>query len=348
MSEVTWKQNGFSLRFSEPILYVDNQARNRSGHMTHAMAEYEKDCLIDFNSNCSSVIWEGHMPFGVVEYRLSKDAGQTWGEVQTLSYSVKALYDGLFTVSVEKAVAINHRIVALCLRNAFGACEPWRTSTWIYSDDEGKTWTEPKEISGYRGRIYDARVHDGKIYVLLHCNQYFMGKDPEDVYRVYVSDDCGESFRELCVVPIPGYGRGYGAMIFRPDGSLVVYAYNGYDEYNMDYAISDDGGVTFHEVGKCFLDKRIRNPQIALLDGTYILQGRAGGDGVGFVFYNSSDGIHWSEGLMFRTLRGACYYSNGIVLSAPDGGKRLLVQYSEIYERACVNVFHVWIRKTIE
>ena len=51
---------------------------------------------------------------------------------------------------------------------------------------------------------------------------------------------------------------------------------------------------------------------------------------------------------MFRTVHGGCYYSNGIVLNAPDGGKRLLVQYSEIYERACVNVFHVWIRKTIE
>ena len=46
-------------------------------------------------------------------------------------------------------------------------------------------------------------------------------------------------------VAIPVNGRGYGAMIFRPDGSLVVYAYNVHDECHMDWAISRDGGTTW-------------------------------------------------------------------------------------------------------
>ncbi len=304
----TWKQSGFSLVFDQPTLYVDNQKRKRSGHMTHAMAEFRPDSVIDFNSNCSAVVSWGHMPHGVVEYRISRDAGENWGDVHTLPYSVQALYDGLFTVSVEKAVAIDGRIVAFCLRNTPCACTPWRTMTWICSDDEGETWSEPKELSGYRGRLYDARIQKGKIYALLHCNDAqvnFTGNDPEHVYRLYVSEDRGESFRELSVVPIPVPGRGYGAMIFRPDGSLVVYAYNEHDECHMDWAISRDSGASFAEIGQSYLDKRIRNPQISLLDGTYILQGRAGSRG--FVFYNSPDGIQWSEGLMLESEKGPCY-----------------------------------------
>ncbi len=150
MSETIWKQNDFSLVFSEPTVYVDNRARGRSGHMSHAMAEFSENCVIDFNSNCSAVIWEGHMPHGVIEYRVSRDAGVSWGEVRTLPYSVQALYDGLFTVSVEKAVAVNGRIVAFCLRNTPCGCEPWRTATWITSDDGGETWSQPRELSGYR------------------------------------------------------------------------------------------------------------------------------------------------------------------------------------------------------
>ena len=346
MSETIWKQNDFSLVFSEPTVYVDNRARGRSGHMSHAMAEFAENCGIDFNSNCSAVIWEGHMPHGVIEYRVSRDAGVTWGGVKTLPYSVEALYDGLFTVSVEKAVAVNGRVVAFCLRNTPCGCEPWRTATWIYSDDAGETWSKPRELSGYKGRVYDARAHEGKIYALLHCNdarKTFTGNDPEHVYRLYVSEDAGLSFRELSVVPIPVYGRGYGAMIFRPDGSLAVYAYNVRDERHMDWAISRDGGVTFPERGASFLDKRIRNPQISLLEGTYILQGRAGEKG--FVFYASPDGLEWSEGLLLEAERGPCYYSNGIVLNDPAGGKRLLVQYSDIYERCCVNAMHMWVKK---
>ena len=349
MSEFVWKQDGFSLVMSAPEVYVDNKARKRSGHMSHALAEFAEDCVIDFNSNCSPFVGNGHLPYGFIEYRISRDAGVSWGNIHTLPYSVQAIYDGLFTVSVEKAVAVNHRIVIFCLRNTFRGCEPWRTATWLYSDDEGETWSEARELSGYRGRIYDARVKDGKIYVLLHCNdavKAFTGNDPEHVYRLYISEDAGESFKEVGIVPLPTWNHGYGAIIFRPDGSLIAYSYNVSDEVNIDYVISYDDGKTWVESGICYLDKRIRNPQISLLDGTYILQGRAGTKG--FVFYNSADGVNWSEGLMYEPNKALCYYSNGIVLNDPEGGKRLLIQYSEVYELNCVNAMHMFIKKVAE
>ena len=67
------KRNGYTVRLSDPILYVDNESRNRSGHMSHAMAEFAPGKIIDFNSNCSAAIYQGHSTFGFLEYRISED-----------------------------------------------------------------------------------------------------------------------------------------------------------------------------------------------------------------------------------------------------------------------------------
>ncbi len=53
------KRNGYTVRLSDPILYVDNERRKRSGHMSHAMAEFAPGKIIDFNSNCSAAIHQG-------------------------------------------------------------------------------------------------------------------------------------------------------------------------------------------------------------------------------------------------------------------------------------------------
>ena len=40
-------RENYSVKLSDPIVYVDNESRARSGHMTHAMAEYKKGAFID-------------------------------------------------------------------------------------------------------------------------------------------------------------------------------------------------------------------------------------------------------------------------------------------------------------
>ena len=52
----------YTLAIEPPEMYVNNEARGRSGHMTHAMAEFKPGCFIDFNSNCSAIRWDGHSP----------------------------------------------------------------------------------------------------------------------------------------------------------------------------------------------------------------------------------------------------------------------------------------------
>ncbi len=352
------------LHLSEAEIYVDNEARKRSGHMSHALAEFAKGKIIDFNSNCAYERCFGHSAFGWIEYRISEDYGQTFGEVQVLPYSKQCFLDGERTVSVEKAVSKgNNCITVFCLKNTYfrsGCCEPWDTPTYLRSEDGGKTWGEAKEFCEYRGRIYDAVYHGDSIYVLMFCNDAevnFAGNKPEHLYRIYKSDDDGKTFYEHCVVPFESTdGRAYGAMQFTLEGELIVYAYNINDETHMDYVISDDNGKTWKKSGTCFLAEKIRNPQINILDGQYILHGRRGAVS-GFVLYTSKDGINWDKGCILEHELYSCYYSNNLVLDHPTkkGKKRMLMQYSQNYNPddsvtfwdvnvfKRVNVMHTWI-----
>ena len=139
-------------------------------------------------------------------------------------------------------------------------------------------------------------------------------------------------------------GRGYGAMIFDEKDDLHVYAYNVNDERHMDHIISHDCGITWDEPSTCYLSIGIRNPQVAIIDGIFILHGRAENVS-GFALYSSEDGSTWEDGTYIGQSRGGCYYSNNIVLKDKDGSNRLLIQYSDLYSGdAAVNVYHAWLK----
>lgn len=347
LSYITIKRNGYNVNIEKPTLYVDNEARKRSGHMTHALAEFKPGCFIDFNSNCSIHRWGGHSPYGWVEYRISRDNGKTYSEPKILDYSMESLYDGMFVISVEKAVACSDgSIVAFCLKNDATqptACEPWDTPMWIKSTDEGKTWSEAKEMCEYKGRTYDAVYHEGSIYVLHHCNPNHTGTTEEHIYRIFKSDDNGESFYELCQVPIDPIGRNYGAMIFDPEGNLHVYAHNDNALEHLDHAKSSDNGKTWTVEKPLYLARGLRNHQIAYIDGVYIFHGRTE-DYEGLIMYTSIDAENWDEGTMIDCDKGAsAYYSNNLNLK-DENGNFLLVQFSRRYEGMKVNVNHMTLR----
>ena len=345
-------RDGFTVELSEPTLYVDNKSRGRSGHMTHAMVEYAEGKIIDFNSNCSAKFRDGHSTFGIVEYRLSEDGGESFSKIYELPYSKEVLFEGINTISVEKAVAAdNGNIVAICLRNnAHRTCQPWDTPMIVISSDGGKSWSEPYEMCPFKGRVYDACCYDGVIYALEFCNDGtgdFCGWNDEHLYRIFASTDNGISFKELCVVPLPTEHRGYGAMLFDREGRLHVYAYNQQDESRIDHIISEDKGKSWKAATQCEVKNGLRNPQIACIDGVFIAHGRAA-DVKRFVLYTSKDGEIWDEGTTVRELPyiSCCYYSNNLVLKDTNGESRMLIQFSESYSGECVNVMHMWLKIT--
>lgn len=346
------KRDGYTIELSQPTLYVDNESRGRSGHMTHAIVEYAPGKLIDFNSNCSAVIHGGHSTYGFVEYRLSNDGGENFSEIYELPYSKKSFFDGVHVISVEKAVANDDgEIVAFCLRNdAHTLCQPWDTPMVVISKDGGKTWGNPVEMCSFKGRIYDACCYGGVIYVLEFCNDGtgdFCGWNDEHLYRIFCSEDGGKTFNLLCVVPIPTLQRGYGAMLFDAEGKLHVYAYNQQEEGFIDHIVSTDKGKTWGKPTQCRVNLGLRNPQIAYINGVFVAHGRCF-DWRRFVLYTSKDGENWDEATVLReqTNQCACYYSNNLVLKDTKGHERMLIQFSESYLGECVNVMHMWLRVT--
>lgn len=331
------------MELSEPVIFADNEARGRSGHVGHAMTEFSPGKIMAFAPNTSPVRLSGHSAFGWMEYRISEDFGESWGEPKILPFSWDTFLLGKNTVSVEKAVTLpTGEIAAFCLMNCQKdevCCEPWDEPQVVLTADAGETWSAPLPVTGYKGRIYDVLCHEGVVYVLEFCNdasKFFCGSEPEHLYRLFESTDNCRSFREVCVVPFPSaMNRGYGNMIITPAGELIVYAYNCQDEQNMDYIVSRDFGKSWEEHGFCFLKNKIRNPQVGILDGQYILHGRAGEAAPctnGLVLYTSADGIHWDDGILLIQGRPASFYSENLTLTLPDGTQKMLVQYSENYE----------------
>jgi len=343
---------------NDGMLFVDYSQRNRSGHMGHALVEYARDSLIAFYSNTSGCLNHGHTGYGWMEYRRSTDGGKTWGEPVVLDYAYRSFLDGLFTVSCEKAVATDKgTIVVFCCRNSnLRGWEPFLEPVALRSTDQGKTWSGPIPVSNEKGRIYATQYKDGVIYVMEFCNGTgrWCGNKPEHLYRLYVSEDDGRTFKERSVVAFPStLNRAYGALEWTPDGRLAAYCYNVMDEYNMDVCFSSDNGRTWGGSVKSHCTKRIRNPQVCRLGGTYFLHGRSGNNErdkgpCNFILYTSADGVHWDDGRYLHVPAKGCwgthsFYSNNCVLGRFGGSRRVLIQASVPYSEARENVAHWWI-----
>ena len=339
-------RKNYTLEIEEPTIHVDNGARGRSGHMSHALASFAPNTFIDFNANYSAVRNGGHYCYGWIEYSISKDSGKTFSELRTFPYSMKCFEDGLYTISVEKAVGCDDgTIVAFCLRNSALEnmfCVPWETPTVVRSTDGGETWGEATELCEYKGRVYSAFCHEGAIYVLMFCNDYMWGQTEEHKYRLYKSTDNGVTFEEVSVVPFNTLDRAYGTMLLDQQGVLHVFVYNRKDEFVIDHAISKDMGKTWEILDMVPVNEGIRNPQLAYIDGVYVMHGRSwckgGIAGENLVLYTSEDAYHWDEAIIIaHTKPSGQYYSDNLNLT-DENGNFLLIQYSETIMNSTIQV----------
>jgi hypothetical protein len=98
---------------NEGILLVDHSDNNRSGHMGHALVEYEDGKILAFYPNCSDDKG-GHSAVGWMEFKRSVDGGKTWGSSQILSFS-KWLFEADMgrTALAEKAVVTDQGEIIL-------------------------------------------------------------------------------------------------------------------------------------------------------------------------------------------------------------------------------------------
>lgn len=343
---------------NQGILFVNHAPENRSGHLGHALVENICGEILAFYPNCSADN-DGHSAVGWMEYKRSGDGGLNWSEPAMLDYSRQVFdrHEGRSAMAEKAVLTENGTVILFHLISDIRKnplWEPYFTPTYTRSFDGGATWTDAKTVDEKRGRVYDALNKNGTVYALKFCNdatENWVGTKKEHVYNLYVSEDNGETFHLRSTIPFDTSGRGYGTMEFLENGSLIVYVYNSENESQADYAVSEDQGNTWKQVGTAFLQKKIRNPQLIHFYDGYFMHGRSGNygeDAGNFVLYYSEDGIHWDDG-RFLCLCTAGYgaYSNSLVIgkSSWNGKKRLLIQASHAYDKNKTNILHWWIDK---
>lgn len=160
---------------NDGILFVDNSPTGRSGHLGHALVEYEDSKILAFYPNCSADIHDskkpskGHSARGWMEYKRSEDGGKTWSGRNMLAYS-KNLFDTVqsgntrkkLSAFAEKSVRTDKgEIVVFFLVCDITTNVIWRqfqVPTYIRSPDGGYTWSQPSALCSNRDRVYDSGI----------------------------------------------------------------------------------------------------------------------------------------------------------------------------------------------
>jgi hypothetical protein len=338
------------------IMFVNHSKAGRSGHLGHALVEYAHDKILAFYPNCSADNG-GHSAVGWMEFKRSENGGKNWSAAQAMPFT-KELFDRHEgrSAMAEKAVRTSNGAIVLfyliCDISENPLWQPYWEPLFTKSTDEGRTWSTPKPVCATRGRIYDAKYHDGEIRALHFANdatKHWTGNRAEHVFELHVSTDGGESFTRRSVLPFNTSGRGYGTLGRLKNGDLIAYVYNKNDETTLDYVTSADGGRTWSKPGTSRFSRKIRNPQFNAFDGRFFMHGRSGayGEGAGhFILYTSANGLTWDDGVYLRMKdHGNGAYSNSIVTGAlrAGGPQRLLIQASHAYKDAQTNVLHWWL-----
>jgi BNR/Asp-box repeat len=295
----------------------------RCSHGGPVCMEYASGTLLAFYANTSS-----HNVDGWSEYAISKDRGRTWDKYHPLPYSYAAYQkDPNRPVWVEEGLVTEKGIAVLFLTQ-FG--DGRRVGNSIArSSDHGDTWGEPvpmaSEPVGYPAAV---AVADASNYVLMD------GLDGD--HSLYVSTDDGQTWSKRSTLTLQK-DAWYGAMCFMEDGRLLAGAYVSNDESHFYYCISEDEGRTWGDQQRAYLDKKVRDPELAYLDGKYYLHGRSGQSGNGrgrFVLYQSNDGIRWNNGVIISGDTGhPDGYSHNCIINQYDNGasRELMVLYSICY-----------------
>ncbi len=322
--------------FGTIIADMQHDHPGRCSHGGPVCLEYANGDIAAFYANTSD-----HNIDGWSEYALSKDGGKTWDKYNKLSYSYDAYQQSTEEPAwVEEGIVTSRGTVVLFV-NHFK--DEKRSKTCLTrSFDHGSTWTkcEPLE-DGFTGYPCAGAVSGDVNYVLFDSD--------DGPHVLYVSTDDGQSWKKRSTLSLDN-DKWYGAMCIMADGRLLAGAYTEKDEAHFYYCISADNGKTWGKQKAVAVDKKIRDPELAFLNGQYYLHGRSGQRGAGahrFVLYQSKDGEHWNKGIIISgNERGPDGYSHNCIIHKYDSSmpNELMVLYSIVYEGADTNEYVFFVR----
>ncbi len=321
--------------FGTIIADLENDAPGRCSHGGPVCMEYANGSIVAFYANTSD-----HNNDGWSEYAVSRDRGKTWDRHNKLPYSFEAYTrDQGHPVWVEEGLVTERGTIVLFLTHFEIGGERIRLGT-IRSHDHGGTWTDYQTLDGaFVGYPCSTAVAGETNYVMIDSSA--------GPHVLYVSQDDGKSWGKRSTLTLDD-DKWYGTMCVMEDGRLLAGAYTEKDEHHFYYCISTDQGQTWSEQERAYVDKMIRDPELAYLSGKYYLHGRSGQVGEGshrFVLYQSDDGIKWQDGIIVSgdTLAGDGYSHNCIINQYDDDvPNELMIEYSILYNGAEYDEIMTW------
>ena len=323
--------------FGDIIADLENDAPGRCTHGGPVCMEYADGRIVAFHTNTTD-----HNLDGWTEYAESSDGGRTWKKYNKFQYSYDR-YDAerKRSVWVEEGLVTETGTAVLFLTH-FEFGEGKRESGFMRSLDHGSTWSDYQRLDGnFVGYPCAVAVSGETNYVL------YDSKDGGP-HVLYSSIDDGVRWTRRSTLPLDD-DKWYGTMVLMADGRILAGAYTEKDEHHFYYCISEDQGRTWGEQQKTYVDKMIRDPELAYLGGKYYLHGRSGQEGEGsrrFVLYQSDDGIDWGSGIIVSgDTRHPDGYSHNCIINRYNDQEplKLMVEYSIIYEGRDTNEYVFFI-----
>src|SRR5688572_2163626 len=278
--------------FGTLIADMEHDHPGRCSHGGPVAMEYANGDLVAFYANTSD-----HNLDGWSEYAVSKDKGKTWARYNKFKYSHAAYQaDPKRPVWVEEGLVTRRGTVVLILTRFDN---DQRTGNGVMrSADHGATWTDYAPLDGdFVGYPCSVAVAGDTNYLLMDSNS---SKGVAGSHVLYASTDDGVTWKKRSTLSLDPEGW-YGALCIGADGRLVAGAYMTNDENHFYYCISTDEGRTWSPQARAYVDKKVRDPELAYLAGKYYLHGRSGSKGEWgkrFVLYQSDDGINWNPGVI--------------------------------------------------
>ncbi len=319
-------------------LIADFSDHLRCSHGGPVCLECANGDLVAFYANTSS-----HNEDGWTEYAVSKDRGKTWDKYNKFAYSYDSYQkDPKRPVWVEEGLVTGAGTVVLFLSQFEGGRGRIKNGI-LRSMDHGSTWTEWEPIDG------DVIGYPCAVAVQGDTNYVVFDSNSPGSHILYTSTDDGRTWRKRSTLSLER-DRWYGALCIMEDGRLLAGAYTEKDESHFHYCISEDGGHTWTEEQRAYVDKKIRDPELACLDGKYYLHGRSGHHGPGshrFVLYQSDNGVDWKEGVIVSgDARGPDGYSHNCIINKYDkeAPEELMIEYSIIYSPPRTNEYVFFVK----
>ena len=306
--------------------------------------------------------------------RSSKNNGKTWGEIQVIAdFGKKSLNDPLAVVLENGRIllifqefpyGIHARNSAWIQIADTGYDGPRNTKTYLtHSDDEGKTWSTPKEITK------EVRPHDrisigspgigiqlkngeykGRIVLPLYLTKKENDQDRYWTNAVVWSDDNGETWTLSNDIPhknLAGHGN-EAQVVEKADGSLLFISRN-QGGYHRKVSNSKDGGRTWTNMKLDFELPGIHCQGSVLRysfpkDGESIILYSAPSSKTGR--YNGTVWLSNDEGETWKYAREITpdYFSYSCLVGLSNGEVGLLYESKKCHELTFVHFPIEWIK----